>query len=266
MKTVKKVFILFILAPFLCWAKPPIAIHLQNYSNTLSNQDENRIFFLTHPRSGTNWSFYIMQYFTQRPISYYYTYHEAYDLPQDFTKPFIHHCHDANFFNEIFGHYSYLKAPNKNKDKLFILIRDPTETFFREKDSFNTAVSQLYEESPYGVESFFNNLSFYDSWSSKTKLLIYYEDLINYPNEIIKEILFFLDDSINSLDNFMLNYEEHKQKTVKYYDEVHHSYSKGDCVDFHQKKYSHQEKKNLQNLIKEKDPILWNKYLKRYEI
>ncbi len=220
----------------LCWAKFPITMHLQNYSSILANQDENRIFFTTHLRSGTNWTLYIMQYFTQRPSSYSYSYYEAYDLPLDFEKPFIHHCHDASFFNKTLKQYFYFNEPNISKDKLLLLIRDPTETFFRGKENFNEAVSQLYVKGPYGMESFFKNISFYDSWSSTTKLLIYYEDLINEPRKTIEKLLTFLNNSINSLDEFMLNYEEHKEKAIKYYNGVYHSYSKGNSVNFHQKK------------------------------
>ncbi len=64
----------------------------------------------------------------------------------------------------------------------------------------------------------------------------------------------------------MSNYEEHREHCVKLYDKWYGTRSKGNSIDFHQKILSPNQKKHLQTLIRNKNPEMWDKYLKRYEI
>jgi len=97
--------------------------------------------------------------------------------------------------------------------------------------------------------------------------LIYYEDLISFPEKSLKSILDFLEVDSCNLSDFMDDYELHKQKGVSYYEKfIERSVTKGS-----QKKLTHHSSladkndlKVIRQRLENKYKVLSGKYLKRY--
>lgn len=243
-------------SPSICRGNRTILPLEELHRGKISNQ-RDRIFFYTQPRSGTHWTFYLMQFFSKRPISVGEEFCDFFGLEYNLEKPYIHHIHGVNFLNPPFV------LPNPKNDKLLITLRDPKEVFFRNIFSYESAKNQLTQ---HGLEILYSILGVYDTWPEKSKMIIYYEDLLEHPKETILRLLEFIEEPVDNLEDFFDHFSEHQERCLSYYDKYHYSYSKGKNSQFHQNKLSKKEVLDLQKHIKQFNPTLWERYLGRYEL
>ena len=256
-------FLSFLSVPFSVFADEHYS--LNQFHHNSKNYTENRIFLFSLGRSGTHWTLYILKHFTKRPFAGSDNkYRNPFDQQEDKNLPFIHHDHDtdhflANFKNQFFS----FACPNKKKDKILIILRNPLDTLLRLHASFDEALNHLTKG---GETSLFCNLHYLEKWPKANSYVIYYEDLLDNPKEEIAKLLKFTEVSTNGLSDFIANLEQHSNKTLSFYDHHHKSYTKGKDRTFYQRKYTSDQLKTLVKLLKEIDPGIWEKYLKRYEL
>lgn len=115
------------------------------------------------------------------------------------------------------------------------------------------------------IDEVFKNLQFFDDWSKHSRYIFYYEDLIASPKEEIEKLLSFLEEDTKDLDLFIDNIDFHKKKCLSYYDKRFGTLSKGSSTTFYSEQYSDTIIKTIIQNLKNKYPLLWKKYLTRYD-
>lgn len=96
------------------------------------------------------------------------------------------------------------------------------------------------------------------------RLLIFYEDLINSPEEEIFKIVCFLkgECDLELLKQFCYDINSHKSRSL-----LHYNYPVNtniDDVKKHSKTMSREQLTHIDDIVKSKYPFLWKKYLDRY--
>lgn len=231
------------------------------------SKNRPKVFMLSYPRSGNTWCRYWLECLTQRPTGYYFDQNNISNFPLalivghpiDLTKAPIWKIHASNELN--FGGLRY----NPTEDLLLFIVRNPKECILRE-------AMALAERSPSddhltnGFAIYFDDLRLYDEWPADKKKLIYYEDLMTKPAEVITEVLLFLHEPIDKVDEFMRNYAYHKDAALKVYEHNGGSRSYGNDTLFYSRQLSQDDHNRIDEHMKNNYLYLWHKYLKdRYD-
>ncbi len=228
---------------------------------------------LTSPRSATNLLSCYIQSLTQRPIwlidqkAAPHVANNRLDLTLDFSKTPIYRSHKADRFEGL----------NKLNNKLILIVRNYKECIHR--DSSHTSdknfvypseeeFANFFLKMEPNVKNYIHNLVIYDQWDPQNRLLIFYEDLMTSPLEEVKRILNFYGEPIPSYltreflqsigDQTLDSYHSQHRKTGG-------SHSKGKDLQFHSKQISPSVLVEIDGVMKNANPHLWETYLKRYE-
>lgn len=136
-----------------------------------------------------------------------------------------------------------------------------------------TAQQELLQVIKICRKSIFSLLRLYEKLPNSS--LIYYEDLIAFPKEVLQNCLAHLQEADEQLDFFMENFEEHKAKSYRYYNYIHQeqlptsvagpAVTDGTSNLYHSKNISKDVLKKLDTFFKAYDPYLYDKYLSRYQ-
>lgn len=196
-----------------------------------------RIYLLSYPRSGNTWMRYCIEVLTERPTAGFtknpklqalpFGYECSY--PLDFKKRPIWKVHSRGELN--FAAYKY----NPQRDLLIFLIRNPKESVVRQSGKTNLG-GLLTGDGLKNFQTYFDDLALYHTWNSKKKILIYYEDMISRPREVMASVIRFLGDDQNKFDDFFNDYERHKAIALKLYEYNGGSQTQGNDVLYHSRK------------------------------
>ena len=258
----KKMYIAF---ASLVIAIPLIATDLpkQELLKQICNYKGKKTFLLSYPRSGNTWMRYCLEYLTGRPTIYrpFLAYENnsplgwAAGFEVDCTKPPIEKVHNKQEMEQ--------QQYDCQNDLLILIVRNPKEALSRQEKkqltfdllSKNAGASSLR----YAPDTYFADIALYDSWKPENRLLIYYEDLLAKPTQTLKKILLFLYEPIDRLDNFINEYEVHKQKAIEMYKV---SESEGNDLLFHSRLINLDHRKQIDEWIAQLYPFIWQEYLR----
>ena len=195
------------------------------------------------PRSGNHWVRFIAEYLTGCPTSGCITNHT--DIPI-YTNTFpseenpLAHVNPENPFILYKSHCAYSMTSGS---AILLLIRDYHEYIARLGIDKTTEDGRLQHQAFYYLEL----IATYDRFCG-TKILIYYEDLLKYPEKEIYRIKDFLGASDERYKAFMARYDYYEQLSKQAGGRVwNDDNSKGD-LKFYWKKLGKQEmliRKNL---------------------
>ena len=222
----------------------------------LQDQEGRRYLMLTSGRCGTHLMMYCLSYLTKRQIE-----SNRFKLPVDPKKAWIDQKH-------IFSKDRY----NPERDYLICMIRNYKEVCLKDAceniDEVKFAFKHGYfrtlqsgRKKPY----LFDVLNVYHNWHLDRKILIFYEDFINNPKEVLRSILNFLNEPLDDLNNFIASFEYHKNIPLIFYETQGTSSSQGKDFFWHSKFHSKEDLQELDQLVKKRYPRLYELYLKRYE-
>src|SRR5271156_688199 len=133
------------------------------------------VFLLSYYRSGNSWLRYCLEWITQRP-SVTSNMHGPIGWLAEFSidvrKAPIHRAHNKHQ-TKIYHDKQEPLPPSPTVDKLILILRNPHETIARE----NEWLTLLQRKSPLAhiIRSYFENIEFFETWPSDTRLLIHYE-------------------------------------------------------------------------------------------
>ncbi|MDX8430982.1 MAG: sulfotransferase domain-containing protein [Candidatus Algichlamydia australiensis] len=213
------------------------------------------VIFLTYPRSGANWMMYCITMLTDRGW--------LVDGGRTIYTPAAAEC-DPDKNRYIHSHNLRIKpAPDRKKDYLLMIVRNPTESLVRHCKSIDNAIEQCTKRESY----FFRNIQYFDKWNPKRKLLVYYEDFMKDPKSVLREVLIFLNQyDEEKLQEFLDNFSIHQQIVLQFYDKKRGgARSRGSDLLYHSKKAQAEKCKLLENRIKKHYPDIWEKYFTIYE-
>lgn len=241
-------------------------------------QDSSRhIIVLTPQRCGTHWLLYSIQQLTKASV--------VNGLEKNGS------LFDNNLNFDVFGHpinwdlsfLVHVHHPNSiiwdgyKKNKLILIIRNYKEATLRMFSDFTcikAAIGKMhndliFQQLPpyYGVITwYFEDLEYYEQFQGD-KFLIYYEELLLQPETIFKSLLSFLNASEQFLGDFMNHIESHKEVCLNFYNHYRFgSVTQGKDLEFHSKKLKVEELIEFDHLVQTYYPILWEKYLHRYQL
>ena len=152
-------------------------------------------------------------------------------------------------------------------DVVILLVRNYKELIARGTFWSKKGISfKEYCEVFFGKKfNYFSKLALFNELDKNKKLLVYYEDLILKPKEILKRVLEFLGEDDVYLPEFLKNYDMHKQNCINRYNRPARSISKGEGVIFHSSLITSQQRQYLEDYVKEHYPVLHKEYLTRYD-
>ncbi len=157
--------------------------------------------------------------------------------------------------------------------KVLLVIRDYRECLLRhchaDWEKLNNVVdfleSDLSKQSP---NWYIENIASFDSFEGE-KLCIYYEDLVQFPEQEILKMVEFLDLPKKKLKDLLDNLEEHKLRSIQAYRSTQKSLTAGkvDKLNYYASKHlSQQQQTEFDLYYQNKYPKLYQTYLKRYEV
>lgn len=237
---------------------------------------ENEIFFITPFRSGTNLALCSLQLLTSKPIRWF-NYSRLkktggegtnrLNLKIDNSKKPLYRNHFVTHLDEV----------DALKNKLIMVIRNPKEVILRycednlidfKKYLSNTAMHFKYISSDKSFNYYLRLLRFYEQWEGE-KYLVYYEDLLLHPQVVLKELLEFMQEGDERLEDYLENMDEYRARMLDSYSKQHKDtgggVSKGKDILYHSKKVPVEYLQKADRILQAKAPDLWEKYLFRYE-
>jgi hypothetical protein len=232
-----------------------------------------RTYLLSFPRSGNTWVRYCLEFLTQRPtIPRRRTHLHLHDFQHghplawnttfkiDEDKVLIEKIHRPD--ETTIDHRDNKKISlNRDTDMLLFILRNPKESITCAEYATFTEFLDAGWKGYCEHRVYFENLMFFDAWPADRRHLIYYEDLIAKPRETLAAILEFLQEPDTRLDQFMHDYQHHKETCLAIYPKP---ISRGNDPLFHSKKLSIAFRKKVDAWIAYAYPELWEKYLWRY--
>lgn len=229
----------------------------------LLSYNGQKTFILSFPGSANTWIRYCLEYLAKRPSFARFgpTKHPT-GLPLALMGGFDVDL-DSPPFEKVHSPYDIGVAKGKrDQDILIFILRNPKEVFAR---NLKPEILAQYIHNGYtkpALRVYFDDLIEFDKWDDHKKILIYYEDLITFPEQILAQLLQFLNEPLDPLVEFMANYQMHKQKGLEIKKTLSQNYTNGQETVFHSKKLTKEECKKIDFLIADRYPELWEKYLK----
>ena len=210
-----------------------------------------KIFLLSYPRSGNTFMRYCLEHLS--------TYSSVGGVGVD--RPIL----QKESKNKIIKLHGPNDVSKTEKQPLILLLRDYKEyrvTFPKNMNYFQSLENAIKNgNKPY---DYFINLKYYDRYDGK-KIIIYYEDLIVNFEKTMNEVLTFLGEGKDKMENFVKNFDKHKKESVAFYTKTEKSHTKGLGTHFYAKHLTLEEKNKIDSIIQEKHTKLFNLYLKRYK-
>ncbi len=217
-------------------------------------------FCMSMQRTGTNWTLASLEYLTGRKVQ-----ENLMRIPSTKFNIFKAPMYVSHYPAEI-------ALVCKKKNKLIMLIRDYREVLLRYAKTNPDAQLVLKNMD---VEKTINRYKMmiqeYENWPENNRHCVYYEDLLNNPENTFRSLLFFLNESDRKLDSFINNIDIHKKAVLDAYNvrykRLGGAISRGTDVHYHAKDISDQDIEALDKAVMEYLPKnLWKKYLRRYTV
>ncbi len=109
-------------------------------------------------------------------------------------------------------------------------------------------------------------LQIYDEWPEDRRLLIYYEDLILFPEKTLHQLAEFFQVDHASVSIFLKNLPLHRENAICIYEQdAGESTTRGENIYFHSKFFTKEDLILMDKICEESNPELFKKYLSRYK-
>ncbi len=226
---------------------------------------EERVLFLSIPKSGTNLITCSLSFLTNRPIGLY----------PDRLHPKGNERLGVDMNNPPLFYRTHVPKrilkERMSGAKLLLLSRNYKEHLYRQFQGRKISRKSLNN---YDVRDFISNfLSYYrlfDSWPKENRLLIYYEDFIEENNrEVFEKILSFLNIQDVEYAAYAEKRKEIEQKIYGSYVQQHSKEGKSRLKEPRKKFYSSQADRSTLKAIdaafRKRDASIFKKYLDRFE-
>lgn len=226
-----------------------------------------KTFIFSFPGSGNTWIRYCLEYLTGRPsFARINRKMHPVDLPLgfmvpfplDFDKPPLEKAHSVQDIK--------LSNGSVNRDYLIFILRNPKEVFVRNRkpeDITKLLISGMFNAP---MRSYFDDIRIYHDWCADKKILIYYEDLIKYPETTLATLLDFIKEPNALLEEFIQNYAQHKKTALAIKEILSPNFTNGQEAIYHSARLNKEDRIKIDSIIKKIYPNEWKNYLEeRYE-
>ncbi|MBM3201444.1 MAG: sulfotransferase domain-containing protein [Chlamydiae bacterium] len=229
---------------------------------------EDSIFLITTERSGSNWLSTSLSLITRKPISWIewkykiHVNHPSYnrlniELVSD--NPLLYRTHLPN---------GLIKKVPRDKNKLIFLTRNPKEILFR------SLLLKEMRETDKRIWNFIDNyleyFNLYESFHKTNRKLIFYEDFIHHHEEILLDVLDFMNEPATFWEDFILNKNFYFSSILSSYKDQHRSVDGGKSSQngatekFYSLDISKELLKKIDLYIQKAAPKIWEDHLSRF--
>lgn len=268
--SVYKIFLLFVI-PFSIYGS-----EIPNFENI--SESKGVVFFLSTPKSGTNLISISLSAITRKPIFWFawknqifdpspqFRKHASYNrlgLPFISDKPLLFRTHDA--FLEL------MQVPS-DQNKLIFITRNPKELMYR---AFFLQTPSAQDPDPQFIKDFLNSylwvFKVYDTWFPENRTLVFYEDFIVSGDDILVDLLSFMNEEPVYLTEFLNNKKAYMSKILESYAKQHTSNGGGSSSSGGPKAIYYTRNADPETLlyideyIENTEPLIWEKYLKKFQ-
>lgn len=252
------------------------ASNIAHFKNPRLNR--NIVFCLSTPKSGSNLITGCLSAITRKPISWFYwadsildptskdRQHISYNrlgLPLVSDIPLLYRTHYE--ISEL------MKVPS-TQNKLIFITRNPKELIYR-KFFLQTPVSENpdIEFIADYLDEYLESFKIYDTWFPDNRMVVYYEDFILQDDQILLQLLQFINEPPVYIDDFLEHKQEYLLRLLQSYSNQHTHNNGGSSSQnkpkaiYYTQNASHKTLKSIDDFIIARAPIIWEKYLKRYK-
>lgn len=238
---------------------------------------EPAIYHLRAPRSGSHWFFYCVNTLFGKSIHNEASSHpyrsDYYALKDGGKIVTAHNPYDL-----------HLESDSHNKDFLILLIRNYRECLIRHYEDPQVVKNEILYQASFNALShdtdwvlnlrmnhYFHNLRVYDIWNPAKRLIVYYEDLLQKPQETLQQLAEFLGETNkeHEIQAFIENIDAHMENSISIYEdpkEGYTSHTRGRSFLYHTHKIGLEKSRELDELVFEYFPDFLKKYLSRYPL
>jgi hypothetical protein len=245
-------------------------VSFNEYEAFSKRHEKGFTYLLSFPRSGNTWTRYALEFLTGRPSG---------EIGELLSAELRGEYHNMNSPHGLKFHFPldfgkgplvkvhHLKEPwmVQRKDlKLLLVVRNYRECMISHGRGMAGVKGYIR---PWGGQ-YIDNLRLFDGWDEKLRLLVYYEDLRNHPEQELGRIITFLEDDIGGrMGEFMANYKAHKRACLDLYEkDAKISPSKGDSDTYYSDQLQQIQIDQINRFIEGVDPFIFQKYLLRYKV
>ncbi len=227
------------------------------FSGAMLFSSSGNIYLLGYPRSGNHWFGFCVEAILNAPNA------QGYVNPESKLQPWGHRPLTMQ-----------LDKVDKSQNYLIVILRNYRECMMRQLDNDEEKVTEALEQeyifflNPVLVRNVMEPISYpyvlkwYDEWDASKRFLVYYEDLMNDPETVLKEIIRFLGKDEFLVDRFMAKFEELKAFSYRSYCNPQ---SRTVGLNYHTSLMTPENIVFCDNFMKSHYPDYWYKYLSQYE-
>lgn len=228
-----------------------------------------KVYVLRAPRSGSHWFFYCNNVLFEKNI---YT-------ESSLMTEFPYKKNGESIFTAHNPYDLYLTDNSYCKDYLILLIRNYRECMVRNYHCPDIVKNEILYQASFNplsqeknwvfnlrMNHYFHNLRIYDLWCSKKRLIIYYEDLIENPQETLLQVAKFIGENKkeDAIQEFINNLDTHINNSLAIYERTHQSHTRGKSLLYHTHKIGMEKSREIDELVIKYFPDFTEKYLSRY--
>jgi len=229
----------------------------------------SKTILLSYPRSGVSWLRYLCRELLGEPhTSAHYEDNGSRELC---GEPYISaHYEDNNRRPSKFIKTHWLHSYFVDFDmRLIVIVRNYKECIVRHnkadytlEQDFNFHETLYKWIKPPGI-SYIHPINIYDN-CDKPKHILYYEDLLEYPDNEIARLAEFLGVDKSIRNKLLTNYTKHEYNSKRLYTNDE-NVPESTSLIYHSKLLSTDDKIRWDKTIEKMYPILYDRYLSRYK-
>jgi hypothetical protein len=241
-----------------------------------TNGSEPAIYHLRAPRSGSHWFFYCVNTLFGKGIYY-----------DGSSSCYRDNSYLRNEGKIVSAHNPYdlhLDKDSRNKDLLILLIRNYRECLIREYEDPELVKNEILYQASFNplshdnhwvlnlrMNHYFHNLRVYDIWNPEKRIMVYYEDLLQKPQETLQKLADFLGEKNKEVEisAFIDKIDVHMENSIKIYEGPNKGYishTRGRSFLYHTNKIGLIKSRELDELVYKCFPDFFNKYLSTYSL
>ena len=228
-----------------------------------ANIQKENVFLLSFPGSGNTWTRYCIEFITKRPTGeaiYLFPMQKDnrrmdcplnnnFSLGVDYNAPPVIKIHAIN-----------ARSPVGENDYLIVVVRNFKESLLRHLGADGARAIALLQD-PNNMYT--SALRVYHNWPEDRKLLIYYEDFLQLPEQTLYRLADFFQTGHELIPLFLQDFEMHRQNGIAIYE--HTSVTHGKDLHYHSSRISKEKRLELDTLCEAADPEMFRTYLIRYQ-
>jgi len=275
-------YVMLLLSGISCLAKKEYP-HEQLFARHIDQMWDGHVtYLLSYPRSGNTLTRYIIERITRRPTMGVRKRPAKFDsplvfsfteLPTDITLKPVWKIHKS-------PHITRTPFYDPHKTKVILLVRNYKELAFRYEqygkiDMFNhngslneknlIAALDHWSGDAASRELYFASLRLFDEIPDQNKLLIYYEDLVLNPDDVIYRLGEFFGCDEKVVQRMIAELDECRQRILSFYNVHQHSWSRGNDVRYYSKRKAYRQCVQIDKWVKQHYSDLWQRYLSIYD-